>query len=124
MTRTNYTQLPDKQDAKDIFNKEARRNTPKNKINKNFFEFDFIINLAKHFNIDYSFFINNYTKEDMLNKEIFQKGEEFINEFKNKVLNKQITNKDKEILDCVYDYLAEEDAPEKSDILFVFGAKK
>lgn len=123
MTQLKHTRLPDKKEAKKIHEKEAKRNIPTSKINTNFFKYDYIIDLAKYFNIDYSFFTNTYTQEDMKNKEVLQNAEVFINDFKNILINRQITKQDKEILDRVYDYLSEEDELQKSDLIFVFGAK-
>lgn len=123
MKRDKFSQLPNSEELKTILEAESKRNLPKGKEDVHYFEFSPLVKLAEHFGINAKILIQNYTKEDIGNEDLLEKGKGIIQELKNKILNKELSGEDIRVLNAAYDYLAEEDVPEKSDLIFVFGSK-
>jgi uncharacterized SAM-binding protein YcdF (DUF218 family) len=123
MIRDNFSQLPNSAELQNILEAETKRSLPEGKEDAHYFSFSSLIKLAEHFGINAKILISNYTKEDVANEDLLEKGKSIIQELKDKILNKELSEEDIQVLNAVYDYLAEEDIPEKSDLIFVFGSK-
>lgn len=123
MKRDNFSQLPNSEELKTILDAEAKRGFPKGKEELHYFDFSPLIKLAEHFGLDAQILATTYSKEDVGNENLLEKGKGIVGQLKGKILNKELLPEDVEVLNSVYDYLAEEDVPEKSDLIFVFGAK-
>lgn len=123
MKRDKFSQLPNSEELRTILEAEAKRNFPEGKEELHYFEFSPLIKLVEHFGVDTQILTSTYSKEDVGNKNLLEKGKNIIEQLKSKILDKELSSEDIAVLNDVYDYLTEEDTPEKSDLIFVFGAK-
>lgn len=123
MKRDKFSQLPNSEELKTILEAEAKRGFPEGKEELHYFDFSPLIKLAEHFGVDTQILVSIYSKDDIGNENLLEKGKGIIEQLKDKILNKELSPEDIEALNNVYDYLTEEDAPEKADLIFVFGAK-
>lgn len=123
MNRNNFNQLPDQAELRNILDAEVARNIPEEKKDVHYVDFSPLVKLAKHFGVNPEVVATNYTKEDVVEQDLFAKGKVLVENIKSKLLNKEPSTEDIEVCNNVYDYLSEEDAPENVDIIFVFGAK-
>lgn len=123
MQRNSFDQLPSSKELQDILEAETKRELPKGKENSHYFEFSPLADLANYFGIDSSILTSEYVREDLDQESLLNEGKLFIQKLKDIILNKELLPEDIEILNKVYDYLSEEDPLEKSDLIFVFGAK-
>jgi len=123
MSRDNFSQLPNSAELQGILAAEAKRDIPSGKEGEHYFEFTPLIKLGDHFGVDTGDLRASYTREDVNELDLFAKGKAFIDSLKERLVNQEASPDDVEMLNEVYDYLAEEDAPEIADLIFVFGAK-
>jgi len=115
MKRTDNTQLPSTEELKQIVNKEVFRALPKGKESVHYPTFDTIINLFSHYGLPTDIFTNDSL--DMY--QVVAQGTELINQLLPHILSKPHI----ELVNAVFEYLTEEDNPQKSDIIFVFGSQ-
>jgi len=123
MNRNNFSQLPDSGELQNILNTEVNRNLPPGKEGEHYFDFSPLIKMARHFGVSAQLLAQDFSKEDAVNEQLFEKGKAILEELKENILDNNLSHEDIEAMNAVYDYLAEEDIPKKSDLIFVFGAK-
>lgn len=118
--RTNYTQLPSTNELKQILEKEAKRPLAKGKENLHYVEFERVIGWLKTIGASRDVF-----EKDLDWKKIIVAGAKIEPEVVKKTLQiiKERNRQALEILKAVTNYLGEEDKPEKSDLIFVFGSR-
>ncbi len=123
MTRDNFSQLPNSTELQSILSAEAKRDVPEEKEELHYMEFSPLIRLAEHLGIPAELIVSNYTKKDLEEQDLLGKGKIMVEQIKEKLLQQDLSPEDIEVCNAAYDYLAEEDVPEESDLIFVFGAK-
>lgn len=115
--RDNHSRLPKKGEIEHIVSLEQQRPKHPEKINKIFVDFSSIITLLDNLGIRSDIFkVANLPPDD-----IFEIGEKITKDFIHKV-HLGLSEKTINLLDNAYDYLAEQDEPQKVDLIFVFGA--
>lgn len=114
--RANATQLPTADELKEIIAKEARRVPALGKESKHFPDFALIKELYDSFGLDSAIFSIDHKIED-LNQELISTVDDNLS----KAVQHILENPHLDIYDKIYDYLSEQDALEKSDLIFVFG---
>jgi len=102
-------------DIKKIINKGIKRPIPPEKENIHYGDFAPIINLLKDLAIDSRLFTDELTLE-----ETYSLSSQVLELITSKLL---AGRGQKFLLDQAYRYLAEQDKPENSDVIFVFGGK-
>jgi hypothetical protein len=113
--RTNYTQLPEVKELEDIMAKEAKRKLARGKEQLHYPRFDAVENWLASIDIDAQIFHSNLNWKKTLTG---------LNDLIPEVVKNTLAkNPCKKIFDDIYAYLGEEDAPQKADIIFVFGSK-
>ncbi len=123
MERNNFSQLPNAKELQSILEAEIKRDIPKGKGNVHYIDFSPLIRLAEYFAIDTGILTTVYTSTDVYEKDLFAEGKVLTERLKEKLLEKELSPEALRLCEGVYDYLAEEDAQEKADLIFVFGAK-
>ena len=123
MKRDNFSQLPNSAELQNILEAEIKRDIPKGKEESHYMDFSPLVKLAEHFGITANIVVLDYTKEDVAQQDLFEKGKLLVEQLKEKLLGQELSPEDIEMCNAAYDYLAEEDAPEEADLIFVFGAK-
>ncbi len=123
MKRDNFNQLPDLAELKNILSVEAKRDFPEGKDQEHYFDFSPIEKLISHFGLSDDFLRASFTQQDIAEHDLFRKGKMLIESLKQELLPKELDAEVVKKCNAVYDYLAEEDVPEKVDLIFVFGAK-
>ena len=121
MTRNDFTLFPRLDELLEIIAKEQQRPLPKGKDAVHYPDFTEIEKLLHKFEIDYSFFSENFALNELKNKNLPEVARKLSDSAVRTIVDAQVNHI--ELFDEVYDYLAEEDVLEKSDILFVFGSK-
>jgi hypothetical protein len=114
--RTNATQLPSFAELKEIIKREGKRMPSLGKENKHFPDFTLIRSLYEEYGADPSVFNSEFTLEKLNQENISLIGSNLTT-----VVESILSNPDKDICNKIYDYLSEEDNPEKGDLIFVFG---
>ena len=122
--RTKPTQFPTYQELQKILTSEAQRKIPHEKENIHYVDFSTIIELLKSFNLSTDFFVKDFKFKDFANKTLFNETVAMFNNLVDNILSTQDDRVKQRLFDNLYDYLSEEDALEKSDLIFVFGAKQ
>ena len=121
--RTHFTELPTYKELCDIFASEDRRVIPKSKESAHYGEFSTMIRLLEFYNLPTTFFSRQLSFKDLDNQSLYL---ETVTVFNNVVKNVLLSKDNLEVQrlgNNIYDYLSEEDMPEKSDLLFVYGSK-
>lgn len=118
MSRLDNSALPDSDELSTILQKEATRELPTDNYDIHFPDFSLFGQLLEHFDVSTDILDN-----DQLDiHHVVSQGSTLLNNLVPKIL----LHKDhhiEQLLDAIYDYLSEQDSPEKSDLLFVFGAR-
>ena len=121
--RKDFTSLPVKGEINEILEKEAERGLPEGRKGEYFFHFSIIKTFLNRFGLKDNFFdteLNDF--EDI--SEAVENSKEIILELESKILSlKEYSEDDILLFNKVYEYLSEEEIPEKTDLIFVFGAK-
>lgn len=117
--RTDNTLVPDSEELKVILEMEVTRSLPPEKEFIHYPNFKTIIALIERFGLPTEVF----TDDSLDIYEVVDLGKDLTNRLANKVLKTLLTTEDIELFNNAYDYLSEEDIPEKSDLILVFGAK-
>lgn len=118
MPRLDNSTLPDKEELSHILRTEVTRKLPTTNHDIHFPDFSLFKQLLIHLDIsteiidDISFDIH----------EVVSKGSLLLDTLIPLLLAHK-NNQTQQLLDSIYDYLSEQDSPEKSDLLFVFGAR-
>lgn len=123
MNRDSFSQLANPQELQTVLEGGIKRNVPEGKKNLHYMEFSPLIALADDFRLNAEILTKNYTPQDVVEQDLFAKGKELAEGLKERLLNESLTPNVIELCNKVYDYLAEQDAPKKADLIFVFGAK-
>lgn len=123
MKRDNFNQLPSSAELNDILSAEAKRAFPEGKEGEHYFDFSPIEKLASHFGLSTEFLSTSFNQQDIAEHDLFGQGKILIENLKKELLSKELDAAVVEACNSVYDYLAEEDVPERADLIFVFGAK-
>ncbi|MBP7057188.1 YdcF family protein [Candidatus Gracilibacteria bacterium] len=118
--RTHFTSLPTLAELQRIMEIETPRVVPPTKQNLHFIDCSAAIALMQTFDLPTDYFTTNYVATDLESKQLIAAVNALGNQFLEKVL---ATDKHLAVFDQAYDYLAEEDIPTPSDLIFVFGAK-
>ncbi len=80
--------------------------------------------MLKSFNLPTEFFTRDFKFEDFDNNKLFSETVVMFNCLIDDILNAQGDPSKQKLFDDLYDYLSEQDTPEKADLIFVFGAKQ
>lgn len=123
MKRDNFNQLPSSAVLNDILSAEAKRVFPEGKEEEHYFDFSPIEKLASHFGLNAEFLSTSFSQQDIAGHDLFGQGKILIENLKKELLSGELDAAVVEACNSVYDYLAEEDVPERADLIFVFGAK-
>lgn len=118
--RTHFTSLPSVGELKKIIEKEQARTVPKSKANTHFVDMQVAVDLLDTFHLPTDYFTGNWTWEQLAHQDIITQINSIGNQLVTKILE---TSQHLLAFDRTYDYLAEEDTPQSSDLIFVFGAK-
>lgn len=117
--RTDNTEVPDSEELKLILAAEVKRDPPLEKEEVHYPEFKTIISLVSHFGSSTDIF----TDDSLDIFKVVDQGRVLVEELVPKVLAKDLNDRDIAVFDSAYDYLSEEDIPEKSDVIIVFGSR-
>lgn len=122
--RTKSTQLPTHQELRKILAFEASREIQHEKESVHYANFSTMIELLKSFNLKTDFFTEDFRFEDFDNKILFNETVKMFSDLVNNILSTQDDLGKRKLFNNLYGYLSEEDTPQKSDLIFVFGAKQ
>lgn len=115
--RTDYTQAPSVKELELTLEREAKRQIPKEKLSEHFVDLTPFLELLR---------VLGYSTEDIRLdlpwQEVLVRGEQMVQQLVPLVLERA-SKLPQVVLDNAYGYLAEEDAPKETDLIFVFGAK-
>lgn len=115
--RKDSKQIPGAEELGEILAREAKRPLPEGKEAIHYPKFSLVIQLLQAYDIFPKIFIGDLSVE-----EVVEVAKPIINELVRKILQDPSPGRDQRLFDKVYDYLAEEDEPQKSDLIFTFGA--
>lgn len=114
--RKNNKLIPDKKELFEILQKEAKRDLPKGKENIHYPDFSLIEKLFKVYKEDGFLFTKKFNQINLINE-----AKKILNNLVKKILDDKNIESKKPLFDKIYDYLSEEDKPQKSDLIFVFA---
>lgn len=118
--RSHFTALPTLAELKKIMQQESKRAVAKGKESIHYPNFSIASNLLQTLNIPELYFSPTITWEEFEQRNLFN----MVNLLGEQVINAILANPQyASLYNKVYEYLATEDPLEKSDIIFVFGAK-
>lgn len=117
--RTSYVNLPSATELAEILEREAKRIISREKGNIHYPDFSSVCNLIEQADLSTDLFRKDYKLGD-INQELINTANSLIGSLTEYILNNP---NDQKAIGPVYDYLAEEDGLEKSDLIFVFGTK-
>lgn len=117
--RTSDVDLPAGNEIMHISNAEEKRVLLPDNEHVHYPVFDTIIRIFNHWNLDPYIF----TTPDLKAEEILDTGRKQIEQLTDILLVEKQTGEEIALLDDAYSYLSEDDEPEKSDYIFVFGSK-
>lgn len=115
--RKNTKLIPGKKEFFEILQKEAKRDLPKSKENIHYPDFSLIRKLFKVYKEDELLFIKKFNQTNFINE-----VKKTLNDLVKKILDDKNIESKKPLFDKIYNYLSEEDEPQKSDLIFVFAA--
>ncbi|MBP9762586.1 YdcF family protein [Patescibacteria group bacterium] len=118
-SRTSHTELPKGDEIMHISDAEEKRALLPEKQAIHFPNFETIKRIYDYYGLDTEIF----DKSDLPAQYILDRGGHQIESLVKMILGKEISNEEVKLFKDAYAYLAEEDAPEPSDYIFVFGAK-
>jgi len=116
--KTAQPDLPDKQELQAILRYESKRSPAPGKESKHYPVFDTMIAALDHYGLSADLF----RPSDMTIDEIVGQGSVLVDKLTTAIKQDQQAAANQQ-LDDLYGYLSEEDEPQKSDLIFVFGAK-
>jgi len=122
--RVSSTQLPTYEELKKILAFEAKRKIPREKENVHYADFSTIITLLESFNLPTKFFTESFKFGDFNAKKLFNETVMMFNDLIYSILDAQNQPIIQRLFNNLYDYLSEQDKPEKADLIFVFGTKQ
>lgn len=122
--RTSPTQLPTYKELQKILASEATRKIPLEKESVHFADFSTIIELLESFNSPTEFFTRDFKFENFDDNKLFSETVAMFNNLIDGILNAQDDPVKQKLFCDLYEYLSEQDTPEKADLIFVFGAKQ
>ena len=114
--RTDHTQIPGSSEIDSIVAAEAERPKLVSKLNARYADFASIIKLYDLYKMDVSVFRDGF----LTSHQILDAGAKDIPYLIQRIMH---DDQNRQALDEVYDYLAEEDKPEPAQFIFVFGSK-
>lgn len=121
--RTDHSQLPTYQELCDILAHEATRPLPTGKEQAHYGDFSTIIELLKSYDLPTRFFEEDITFDDLKDEDLFHEVSSMFADLTAHILDSQEDPTQQDLFDNLYEYLSEEDQPEASDLIFVFGSK-
>jgi hypothetical protein len=121
--RTSPTQLPSYTELCHILASEGVRSIPSEKENMHYGDFTSIVALLRAFNLPTTFFTEHVDFKMWEDTGFFEHTNTTLSALMDKVLEAQEDQSKIVLFNELYDYLSEEDVPEKADIIFVFGSK-
>lgn len=111
LKRTHFSQLPSMKEAEEIIKKEAKRDLVPSKIDRHYADFTSVIKWLVEIGMDSHIF-----KDQCEWQEVVGRGEEMKEELVEKTVAENYEPWE------VTEYLGEEDVPEKSDLIMLFGS--
>lgn len=119
-TRTHFTELADSNEVEKMLEKEAHRLATNNKLAVHYPDFSLVIEWLKHLSITFTLF----EQQDISVDEVLKTAESIKTDVVNSSLQKLNAGdtKLKSIIESITNYLGEEDIPENSDFILVFGS--
>ena len=117
--RSSHTQLPAGNEIMHISDAEQKRTPHHSKIDIHYPDFSTIRAIYEHVGLDSGI----YDISDQAVQDILDIGAQHIDSLVGHILASQNDVKLIRLLEQAYAYLSEEDSPEQSDFIFVFGAK-
>lgn len=117
--RSSHIQLPLGDDISDIAASEMQRPLAPEKVGVHYAKFDAIEGLCIHLGIKTNFFV----LDDKKPEEILAEGAKLLDKLVVKLLGQNPTGQTLQLLNAAYQYLSQEDKPQVSDLIFVFGGR-
>ena len=117
MPRQDNSMLPDNDELSRILLVEETRVVPSANLNMHFPDFSLLEELLLHFKLS----TNILTDEQLDIHQAVLEGSRLLDTLVFQILGDP-SEKTKQLLDKIYDYLSEEDSPEISTVMFVFGS--
>lgn len=117
--RTSHTQLPAGDEIMHISNAEEKRELLAERQNVHFVDFSSIKVVYEKFGMDTAIF----DTPDLTPQFILDTGNSLTNQLVTTLLQKELSNQEVQLLKDCYSYLSEQDEPQASDYIYVFGAK-
>lgn len=117
--RTSHVELPKGDEIMHISNAEEKRALLPERVDVHFPDFTPIIDIFDHYKLDTSIF----TEDELSAKHVLDTGAAQIKGLVDHVLAADPSEEEVALLQGAYAYLSEEDEPQPSDYIFVFGAK-
>lgn len=111
--------LPDSAELARILEKESKRTVPEENQDIHFPQFDTAVKIFEHYGVSPEVFTDLSLKIG----EVLTEGKKLLDELVQKILANPIDKDEIALFDAAYSYLSEEDIPQTSDMIFVFGAK-
>ncbi len=117
--RTDNTSVPDSEELRIVLETEITRPLPPEKVDVHYPEFGTVIKIFDHFGVSSELFTDDAF--DIF--KVVDTSIPLLSELVGNILSKELNKQEIELFDNAYDYLTEEDIPEKSDVIIVFGSK-
>jgi uncharacterized SAM-binding protein YcdF (DUF218 family) len=111
--------LPGKEELNQIIGAEVYHPVASGKEAVHYPKFDTMIALLSHLGLELSVF----TDDGLDIYDIINYGQKLLDQIVIKLLDRELKDDGIRLLQQAHDYLSEEDEPEKSDLIFVFGSK-
>ena len=119
MKRSDNTRLPDHDELSEILEREEYRAVAAGKEDIHYPEFSTLVALLEKLDLPSSLF----TEDVSSIHEAVAQGDLLLGQVISKLTGKELDDQTQGLLDDCYAYLAEEDTPQPSDLIFVFGGK-
>lgn len=117
--RTSHVELPTGAEIMHISDAEEKRELLPDKQAIHYPNFGVIKKIFEYYHLSSSIF----TTPDLTPQHILDTGKEQVDQLVEMLLGKLLNEEEVVLLQEAYDYLSEEDEPQPSDYIFVFGAK-
>lgn len=115
--RKSSKELPGWNELSRILEKEAKRKLPPGKLNVHYPDFSLVVKLFMIYGGK-----NNLFQKHFDLREFLKKAGLILDVLVKSMLAEEVTKERKTLLNKIYGYLSEEDQPQKSDLIFVFGS--
>lgn len=86
-------------------------------------DFLLVIRLLKQFSLPSEVFSKDFIPQDLIKKDFIEETHDLTKHLVKRILDSRLKRNDIKLFDEIYDYLSEQDNPERADLIFVFGAK-